>query len=214
MKNYLITVLLALLTCPNPLLAQDDAKREYNLQLDIGLLNTLHYNQPVSLNQCIEGCNPEDQDAKLASAFGLNLYRGVDSKNSLKIGFGLSSYRYDEIGQGGTGDGSLAAYEIANKWNFYGISLGYKYTFNPKHQLSFFLEGDVIYELPTDDYTFIQSGLAVQPKIGAQLSINQRWNLIAEGLFKSALTNYSDKNFGDDYKPYAFGIQVGVNFSL
>lgn len=216
MESFLrIVILTMLFSNPTILLSQDDPKREYSVQLNLGLSRTLHYNQPVNLIQCIEGCFPEEQTAKTTPNGNLNLYRDFDKKNSLKIGFGASSYKFEERGQSNIGDGvTFVPVESVRRWSFYGFSVGYRYIFNSEKKVRLFIENDFIYEIPTEDYPLFQSGLAIQPKIGAILGIDNNWSIIAEGFYKSALTVYSDKDFGKDYKPYAYGIQLGVNLKI
>jgi hypothetical protein len=210
-----ILLLIVLVTTPAILLGQGKNESKYSLQFNLGLSRTLHYNQPVSLIQCIEGCFPEEQKSRISPNVNLSIYRDFNHKNSLKISFGSSSYRFWERGQVNVGDGiTFLPFESVHRWSFYGLSLGYRYILNPKKKVRLFVENEFIYEIPTQDYALFKSGLAIQPKIGAILSINDRWSILAEGLFKSALTIYSDKNFGEDYRPYAYGIQIGVNLKM
>jgi len=212
MKHLTSFLILAMLLTSSEILFGQD--RNYSLQLNLGLSRTLHYNQPVNQNRCIEGCFPEQQKSRNTPNGSLNLYRELNQENSLKLGLGASSYRYWEKGLAGDGGGTSSPYELTNRWSFYGISLGYRYIFKTEKKVRFFLENDFIYEVPTEDYPLLKSGLAIQPKIGGILSINSNWSIIAQGFYKSALTVYSDKDFGKDYRPYAYGIQFGINLKI
>ena len=214
--KYLAYILIipTLLTNPEILLGQDSGQSKYSLQLNLGLSRTLHYNRPVAQNQCIEGCFPEVQKPRNTPNGSLSLYRELNHKNSFKIGLGASNYTYREIGLAGDGGGTFSPYELTNRWSFYGLSIGYRYIFNQEIKVRPFIENDFVYEIPTEDYALLKSGLAIQPKIGAILSINTNWSILAEGFYKSALTTYSDKDYGKDYKPYAYGIQLGINLKI
>ncbi|WP_423999126.1 hypothetical protein [Maribacter sp. IgM3_T14_3] len=215
--KYPIKILLfiTLFTTPLILLGQDNTVSKYSLQFNLGVSRTLHYNQPLSLIQCIEGCFPEEQKPRISPNVNFSIYRNIDDKNSLKLGFGSSSYRFWESGQSNVGDGvTFVPFELVQRWSFYGLSLGYRYVLNSEKKVRLFVENEFIYEIPVQHYELLKSGIAIKPKIGAMLSINDRWSILAEGFFKSALTIYSDKNFGEDYRPYAYGIQLGINLKI
>ncbi|WP_298480066.1 hypothetical protein [uncultured Maribacter sp.] len=210
-----ILLLIFLFITPVVLLSQDKNQSNYGLQFSLGVARTLHYNQPVNLIQCDEGCFPEEQKPKISPTVNFSIYRDFNNKNSLKLGFGSSSYRFWEKGQSNVGDGvTFVPFESVQRWSFYGFTLGYRYIFNPEKKVRIFVENEFRYEIPTQNYGLLKSGLAIQPKIGAILSINNNWSILVEGFFKSGLTIYSDKNFGEDYRPYAYGIQLGVNLKL
>lgn len=215
MRYYTFIVLTILFINSELLCSQKVDSSKYSLQLTLGLSNTLHYNKPVNLNfRCIEGCFPEEQNSRLTPNIGFSLYRNFNQRNSLKIGVGASSYRYWERGQAGNGGGGFGPYEFINRWSFYGISLGYRYIFNSENRVNVFLENDFVYEIPLDVNRNITSGFAIQPKIGAIVKLNNNWNFIAQGYYKSSLTAYSDKGWGKEYKPYAYGIQLGINLKI
>lgn len=216
MKYYtFISLLTVLFINSETLFSQEPESSKYNLQLTLGISNTLHHNQPVNLNYgCIEGCFPEDQKSRVTPNINFSLYRAFNLKNSLKIGLGSSSYRYWERGQTGNGGGSFSPYELINRRSFYGLSLGYRYIFNTEKKVNFFIENDFVYEIPVEDYAFIKNSFAIQPKIGAIIKMNTNWSFIAQGFYKSALTKYSDKAWGKEYKPYAYGIQLGINLKI
>ena len=210
-----ISLIVMLLITTKTLLSQDRPNSNYSIQVNLGIAKTLHYDQPVNLIQCIEACFPEEQKAKITPNGNLNLYRDFNKRNSIKIGFGASSYKFEERGQSNVGDGeTFVPFESVRRWSFYGFSLGYRHIFNAEKKVRFFIENDFIYEIPAQDYALLKSGLAVQPKIGAILSINNNWSIVGEGFFKSALSVYSDKDFGEDYRPYAYGIQLGLNLKI
>ncbi|WOC40131.1 hypothetical protein [Polaribacter sp. HL-MS24] len=132
-----ILLLILLFAYPKTLIGQDSPKSKYSIQFNLGLSRTLHYNQPVNQNRCIEGCFPEEQKPKNTPNGSLNLYRELNQKNSLKIGLGASSYRYWEKGLTGDGGGTFSPYELTKRWSFYGVSIGYRYIFNPEKKLGF-----------------------------------------------------------------------------
>ncbi|PIB39157.1 hypothetical protein [Maribacter sp. 4G9] len=216
MKNYIhISILLILFTNAEIAIGQDSEQSKYSIQFNLGISRTLHYNQPVNLFQSLEGSFPEEQKPRNSPNVNLSIYRDFNSKNSLKIGFGSSSYRFWERAQSNVGDGiTFVTVESVRRWSFYGLSLGYRFILNPERKVRLFVENEFIYEIPTQNYALLKSGLAIQPKIGGILNLNDNWSILVEGFFKSALTMYSDKNFGEDYKPYAYGVQLGVNLRI
>ena len=123
----------------------------------------------------------------------------MNQKNSLKIGLGASIYRYWEKGLAGDGGGTSSPYELTHNGAFMVYLYGYRYIFNTEIKVRPFIENDFVYEIPTEDYALLKSGLAIQPKIGAILGINTNWSILMEGFYKSVLTTYSDKDFRKDY---------------
>lgn len=210
----LITILTILNLNSSNILAQDTNLSKYSLQLNLQLSRTLHYNQPVNLNQCIEGCFAEEQKSRITPNINFSLYRDFNKKNSLKIGLGSSSYRYFEKGMTNTGGGDFLPYESTTKWSFYSLYAGFRHIFTPLKKVKLFLENDFIYEIPAVDYGLTKNGFAIQPKIGAIINLSDNWSVIAEGFYKSGITNYKEKDFGKDYIPYAYGLQLGVNLKL
>jgi len=216
MKYYTFVFLITILFLNSELLfSQKNTSSKYNLQLNLGVSNTLHYNRPVNLNfRCFEGCFPEEQKSRITPNVDFNIYRNLNQNNSLKIGFGVSSYRYWERGQAGDGGGGFSPYEFINEWSFYGLSLGYRYIFHSEKKVNLFIENDFVYEIPINESRNITNGFAIQPKIGAIIKMNANWSFIAHGFYKSSLTKYSDKGWGKEYRPYAIGIQLGLNLKI
>jgi hypothetical protein len=216
MKYYTFVFLLTILFVNSELLfSQKTKSAKYNLQLNLGVSNTLHYNRPVNLNfGCFEGCFPEEQNSRITPNVDFNIYRILNQNNSLKIGFGVSSYRYWERGQEGDGGGGLAPYESIKRWSFYGLSIGYRYIFYSEKKVNLFIENDFVYEIPIDDNRYITNGFAIQPKIGAIIKFNSNWSFIAHGFYKTSLTEYSETGWGKEYKPYAYGVQLGINLKI
>lgn len=216
--KYSIPILLFTLLFINSknLIGQDTSSSKYSLQLILGLAKTFHHNQPVNFSRCIEGCIPDEQKSRIAPNINLSLYRAITQKSSLKLGFGTSSYKYWEKGRGSDGSTSFYPYEFTNKLSFYGLSLGYRYIFNQQKKVKLFIENEFIYETPVNsEYNYaIKNGLAIQPKIGAIMNLNTNWSIVSEAFYKSALISYGDKDFGEDYRPYAYGIQLGVNLKI
>lgn len=210
LNSWILFFLLASL-CAN---AQTDDFSKYNLQFDLGFASTLHYDEPINLTQCIEGCSAQEQDAAITSSFNFSFYRNFDNHHGLKLGVGFFGFEYSESGIGGIGDGNVSSYELDNSWNFYGIAIGYRYILNPDANFTVFAENDFIYDIPAENYNIITSGLSIQPKIGVLYDFNDQWQLLAQGFFRSALTSYSETDIVDDYKPYAYGVNFGVNFNF
>jgi hypothetical protein len=194
--------------------AQTNDFNKYSLQLNFGFAITFHYDSPVNLNQCIEGCFPQEQESKLTTNAELSVYRNFDKHHGLNIGIGFFGFDYSESGTGGIGDGGFAPYTFENSWDFYGISLGYRYILNPDANFSVFAENDFIYDISAENYDVITNGLSIQPKVGVLYDFNDKWQLLAQGFFRSALTSYSNTDIVDEYKPYAYGINIGVNFNF
>lgn len=211
---YLIIISTVLSLNSSNILAQDINISKYSLQLNLGLSSTLHYNQPVNVNQCIEGCFPEEQNSRMTSNINFSLYRGFNKKNSLKIGLGSFSYRYFEKGMASTGGRDFLPYESTRRKSFYGLHIGLRHIFTPLKKFELFLENDFIYEISVVNYGLIKNGFAIQPKIGAIINISDNWSVIVEGFYKSGITKYNKENFGKDYIPYAYGLQLGANLKL
>lgn len=102
MKTFTLFLLIIILILNSDvILAQDNANSKYSTQLDIGGVNTLHYQQPVFFGPCYNGCTPEEQKSKLALTIKFSRYRHLNNRSSIKMGLGFSMYRFSEKGQHG-----------------------------------------------------------------------------------------------------------------
>ncbi len=73
------------------ILAQDEyPPKKYSIQLTNGIAKTFHYNDPVSISACTEGCPADEQKASIGTIIDLHVYRTFNSKNSFKLGIGFS----------------------------------------------------------------------------------------------------------------------------
>jgi len=209
-----VLALIAFFFSPTCLLSQDDKPRKFSLQFNLGLARTFHFSQPVQgLFLCFEGCRSEEQKARIAPNFNFSLYRDFNESHSLKIGYGRYNYRYWERGLSSAGGDELFPYESTLRWEFDGISIGYRHTFNSTKKVRLFIASELIYEIPIGP-ALIKNGVAVQPKFGAIINLTNRWSFVGEAFYKNAVTNYSDNPRGDNYVPYAYGIQLGINFRI
>ena len=195
--------------------AQDIVARKYSLQLDLGLSRTFHYNQPINLNPCIEGCFPENQKPRITPNIELGIYRDLNAKNSFKIGIGVSSYKFWEEGMAGTGGGDYLPFQQTVRHSFYNISAGFRHIFNDQTKVKVFFEPNMLYEIPVKDYYLLpKNGVAAKLKLGTLINLSNKWGLIAEGFYQSGITRYNERDFGKDYIPFAYGLQFGLNLKI
>lgn len=189
---------------------------KYSLQLDYGLSNTLHYQQPVNLILCFEGCFAEEQKAKLASNLHANIYRSFNQKNSLKFGLGFSKYRFFEKGLASPGDASLFPYESMRELHYWNASLGLRHIIAQKKSIYLFTEVDLIYErLQSGYYLIKKNGFAVKPQIGVMTKLSDKWNAVITGFYKTGIIRYNKNNYSPKaYLPFGYGLQIGFNRSL
>lgn len=189
---------------------------KYSLQLDYGLSNTLHYQQPVNLILCFEGCFAEEQKARLASNIHANIYRSFNLKNSLKFGLGISKYRFLEKGLASPGDDSLLPYEDIRELRYWNISLGFRHIITQKKQVQLFSEVDLIYErLQSGYYLAKKSGLAIKSQIGIITKSSDQWSAVITAFYKSGMIRYTKENpWSKTYIPFGYGLQIGFNKSL
>lgn len=216
MKIWSINIIGAILIMiSGSLMAQNGDERKYIIQFDYGISRTFHYIQPIQLRMCIDGCYAEDQKARMASNFDLSIYQNFDRKNSVKIGIGLSEYRFWENEMIGPGNGSFAPRDIIRELKYFAFSTGYKHIFGTTQLINPFFELDLLFEIPrAESYLHNKSGVAIKPQIGAHVRISDKLNIVFSGFYKSGIVRYSEIIFDKVYLPFGYGIEVGVNMKI
>lgn len=210
-----ILLLLVLILSSYNLNAQDTDDVKYSIQIDYGISNTLHYNQPVIVTFCEEGCYPEVQKPRIASNMDLSIYRAYNKNNSLKIGVGFSEYRFFEKGLASPGDASLLPYESIIELQYFSFNAGFRHIFNSNNNIFPFVATELIYEvLPGDKIIMKNYGLASKSKIGAIIRISDKWSTAVECFYKTGIVNYREKKFDKNYIPFGYGIQVGIEMKI
>jgi len=216
MKYLSVIVLLLVINLSSyNLHAQDDIEGKYSIQIDYGISNTLHYNQPVNVSFCEEGCYPEVQKPRIASNLDLEIYWAHNKKNSWKIGVGFSEYRFFEKGLASPGDATLLPYESTIELTYISFNAGFRHMFCPKNNICPFVETELIYELSPGEKIFLKNyGLANKSKIGTIIRISDKWSTTVECFYKTGIINYLKKEFNKTYVPFGYGIQLGIEMKL
>ncbi len=199
----------------NALGAQTNVTRKNSIQFDYGISVTFHYNPPVNLNACDEGCFTEEQESRISSNASIGFYRKLNDRNALKLGVGLSEYRYWEKGSAGSGGGSLYPFEDIYELKYYNFSFGFKHLFYAEHIIMPFIETEFILELPDETYNLTENyGIANKSQVGATIEISNRWSANLGAFFKTGIMNYKKSKRYKSYVPYGYGIQIGLNFKI
>lgn len=195
--------------------AQTELGSRSKIQLNFGLANTFHYNAPVNLNFCIEGCFPTEQQARIGKNLEISYARSLNFKNDLLIGVGVTQYKYWEKGLASPGGPGLVPYEQVVDFGYYNIWLGHRFT-PTKNKIKPFLENNIVYEfLASPSETLRFGGLALKSKLGAIANISERLDLNINGFFKSAIGKYNSGNFERGrYVPYSYGLEIGISVNI
>lgn len=216
MKFSKVLLILLSCICSTKLFAQDTLVQRYSLQLDYGLSRTLHYQEPINLTLCFEGCFAEEQKASFASNIHATIYRSFNQRNSLKFGLGMSKYRFLEKGLASPGDPSLLLYERIRALRYWNVSLGLRHIIAQKKQVYLFTEVDLIYEhLISGPYLVKRNGMAIKPQIGILTKLSDKWTVVISGFYKTGFIHYNKEDYRTKvYIPFAYGLQIGFNKSL
>ena len=215
MKTRILTLLSLLLYLPlQHLTAQNTPPTSrYSLQLDFGRAKTFHYNAPVFLILFYEGSIVEKQFARTAPDYLLSVAYDVDTKNSIKIGYGFSQYRFYEKGLSDVGDGSaFYPYEILWTFKYFQSVLGYRHLLSTAGPISPFLQSEIIGEyLFKKYYTVNKLGVAVKFGVGTLLRLSKHWSADLNAFYKTGITRYNPLPY-PKYIPYSYGLQAGLNY--
>ncbi len=183
-KLMMLCLILFLLSFENSVFAQS------KIALDYGISNTLHYNQPVNLNFCDEGCFPNKQRAKLAHNIALSYYKSINAKHEIKIGIGASQYRYWEKGMASDGASNLYPYQNIHEFSYYNFTIGHRFKLKQYKKIKLYIENSVIYErLIYESSVLKQRGMAIKMGIGFLTRISKKLDANFKAFYKSGLTN-------------------------
>jgi len=217
MKNWIVFTLAAILfVLPKITLAQNKDERKYSIQFSYGVAKTLHYNQPVNLVLCFEGCIAEEQEERSAPNVDLSVYRNLNRKNSVKVGIGFSAYKFWESGGISPGSGGLSPYETTRELKYFTISTGYRHIFETSKLISPFFETDLLWEIHRDESYFLKkSGIALKPQVGFIVRVSNSFNILVDGFYKSGIVPYNKESIlNENYIPYGYGLEVGMNLRM
>lgn len=211
MRTLEAVLIVVLLLSSGEALSQPKPMYKGSFQLNLGLSKTLHYNQPVRILACIEGCYPSEQRARTARNLEMGYYRTLNYKNELKLSTGFTEYRFWEKGMASDGGGILNPYTWIVTSYYLDFSMGYRYTFPADKRVRPFLESQLTYELLTSsDRVLKPRSFATSLKFGGILDASKGRSLIISAYFKSGVSRYNKEGYGEAYVPFAIGVEVGV----
>lgn len=198
-------------------LSQENVFFKNKLQVNFGLSKTLHYNQPVTFVECIEGCRATGQTARMSKNLGLSFYKSINSANDIIIGMGFSQYRFTEKGFYSPGDGTFLPYTVAIGFNYFDFVLGHRVIFFKNWRIRPYFESNVIYELLFQDdsdysYSFKSGGFSTMLKTGLKMDISKSLYLSLNAFYKTAFTKYNSRKekYIEKYVPYGYGTEIGI----
>ena len=183
-------------------------------QLSTARAFTLHYQSPVQLSVCFEGCMVEKQQARIAPTYTLNYYRQIFPKHSLRLGIGLTEYRFRESGLSSDGAHTYYPYEDIYQEIYSAFVLGHRYMFAPLKVISPFLESTVIYESAGGDAFYSLKGISLQLTTGLSWRLKSSFSIMLNGFYKSAITNYYHGHISRQYYPFSYGMELSALFFM
>ncbi len=208
-------LILFLISMPVLVMSQMEPLLRNAVQLTTARAFTLHYQQPVALSVCFEGCIPEKQVALMASTNTLSYYRQIRPRHTVRLGFGLVDYRFEETGLASDGSSSYHPYVDIQDYTFFALLMGHRFMVSPQKALSPFIESTLFYEWG-DQYDFNENlrGASLQLGLGIAWRMTQTFSLTLDGYYKSAIMNYKRRHSGDPYYPFSYGMQLALLFYL
>lgn len=216
MKFTLTTFSLVILS--NIVLAQNlmEEPLRNSCQLSSARAFTLHYQSPVQLSVCFEGCMPETQRALLSPTYTLNYYRQIYPKHSLRLGIGITEYRFSESGLSSDGANGYYPYKDIQNYLYTAYLLGHRYMVTPRKVISPFLESTATYESAggKGGIFYSLSGVSIQLATGVSWRLTPSVSIMLSGFYKSAIMNYYHGNPSRRYYPFSYGMEFSVLFFM
>lgn len=215
-KNIVINLfLLVFLTTILTSLNGQNNSAGNSIQIDFSMARTLHYNQPVDLILCIDGCFVEEQNPGYAPNIDISFYKNLNFKNSIKFGVGLSGYKFFEKGLASPGDNSLLPYQRHVEFRYFNFSAGHRYIFGSFKMMRPYFENSLHFEILTDESRLLKKhGLAVKSQIGMLLSIFKKLDFAVSGFYKTGIIPYNNKVLNKYYIPLGYGLELGLNVKI
>ncbi|MEP6645865.1 MAG: hypothetical protein ABJC12_02150 [Saprospiraceae bacterium] len=190
---------------------QDHNIKTKRIEIDFGLAKTFHYNAPVNLISCYEGCFATKQKALPAINGDISYFISLNEKNEINVGLGGAQYRYYEMGLAYSPDPNPSEYEETNTYTYIDFFVGHRLTLAAGKKIRPFLENNLIMEvLPGDWYVIKPVNFAWKIKSGLNIPISTKFTVNMCCYYKTAVLRFDFKDFDSHYFPYAFGIQMGV----
>lgn len=214
MNQRPLIIIMLLIAFSLKLSAQEENERRYSIQLNYGISRTLHYYTPVNFRVCFEGCYAEQQNARTVPNFDVSLYRKIGTNSSVKLGVGITSYKFFETGMESPVFG-FVPYQMTYTNKYVMVSGGYRKLFKSGGIFRPFIEGELIYEnLRNEEYAFTKFGLALKSKLGGVFTISKDIQIGIDGFYKSAITPYNEFKIDRNYFPFAYGAELSVIYVI
>lgn len=197
------------------LYGQNTAIHKNSFQMTAGFAISLHYDQPISMLPCLEGCYAEKQRPALAKSMAMSYYRHFNNRNAVKIGLGFSQYRYWEEGLASPGDNTLLPYERIFEHHYFNLMLGYRFSFWSRPGFEAYFEPEVVYERGLNEELYLlNNAWAAKGNFGVIIPVNGRLRINTNLFYKTGLSRYNTDYWNNSlvtYIPFAAGLDIGVS---
>ena len=206
----LVVIGITLLWCP--FLNAQPWSGKGAVQFDIGIAHTFHYQHPVMINFCEDGCYPVEQEPRIGKSIDVGYYHMLGQRNEVRLGIGFCEYRFAEKGMASPGDADLLPYQVIVDLNYMTLFAGHRLRLSRQDRKVIpMIENDFYVDLfPPGDHVLKSANFAVKTKLGVFISLEDNLNLVLNGFFKSAIARYNRHESTGDYFPYAYGIEIGL----
>lgn len=210
--NQCVALLIYFLFLSNSISAQNDSFKYKGLKWTLGVAYSFHYNSPVDLIRCAEGCMALQQEGNLSPSIELSYYGLFNHISNLGLGIGFHHLRWSDQGLVDDGDGyTYSPYDMVASMNILNFNFGYFIPIKIKDKMNIYLRPEIGFDMNIEYKQLRRRGVSGKFIVGCFLSNMKKRNLAIEAFFKSGMMDYNIISQGKDYTPYAVGAQLTIS---
>lgn len=213
--NELIVFIIVSLSLSNSIFTQTDSLGYSGFKWTVGVAYSFHYNSPVNLIRCAEGCMALEQKGNVSPNIELSYYGLFNHISNLGLGIGFYLPRWRERGLVDDGDGSsYSPYDMVASMSIMNFNFGYFIPIKVRDTKNIYLRPEIGFDMNIEYNDLRRRGVSGKFIVGYFIPSRKKRNLAIEAFFKSGMMDYNIWSQRTDYIPYAIGAQLTISSEM